>query len=310
MSRLNRALRECVDSALPSRTRGQLDRDANGRPNTNVGLLLPASVLREERAATEGGGGHTKKNSNTGSVCGGRWGGARGGARRSAVAVRAMPRKPAGRLTGGGGGVSRSGGGVEGREDEERDGGGGGGGDEVTPEAGWFWLRSHMLSFLLRQLPHRVAHVRHLKARLGTHFTCFTGTNVQILTQTALLGFPSRGAGGGHAGHAGSARGAEVEVEVGGVIGVHIRRGDACAASVGYRTPCQPLAAYVDAVLVLARTYRTSQVLYGKRLVALRPHAVVAEGLRALHSLIIHAGRPGAQALRSVSNFKAAYSSS
>ncbi len=223
---------------------------------------MPASVLREERDATEGGGGHTQKNSNTGSVCGGRWGGAWGAGRRSAVAVRAMPRKPAGGLAGGGGGV-------EGREDEERDGGGGGGGDEVTPEAGWFWLRSHMLSFLLRQLPHRVAHVRHLKARLGAHFTCFTGAKVQILTQTALLGFPSRGGGGGHAGHAGSARGAKVEVEVGGVIGVHIRRGDACAASVGYRTPCQPLAAYVDAVLVLARTYRTSQVLYGKRLVPL-----------------------------------------
>ena len=26
--------------------------------------------------------------------------------------------------------------------------------------------------------------------RLGTHFTCFTGTKVQILTQKALLGIP------------------------------------------------------------------------------------------------------------------------
>ena len=42
----------------------------------------------------------------------------------------------------------------------------------------------------------------------------------------------------------------------------------------------------------------------------LSPHAVLSQGLMALHSLNIHAGRPGDQALRSVSNFKVAYSSS
>ena len=41
---------------------------------------------------------------------------------------------------------------------------------------------------------------------------------------------------------------------------MHIRRGDACAASVGYRTPCQPLQVYVEAVVRMARRYNTSDV--------------------------------------------------
>jgi hypothetical protein len=41
---------------------------------------------------------------------------------------------------------------------------------------------------------------------------------------------------------------------------MHIRRGDACAASVGYRTPCQPLEAYLRAAEALAARYDVSEV--------------------------------------------------
>ena len=41
---------------------------------------------------------------------------------------------------------------------------------------------------------------------------------------------------------------------------MHIRRGDACAASVGYRTPCQPLEVYVASILEMARRYQTAEV--------------------------------------------------
>jgi hypothetical protein len=96
------------------------------------------------------------------------------------------------------GGQGNGEGGGEGEERRERRGGGG-----IVPVAGWFWMRSHLVSVALQLLPHREMYVRHLKAKLG---------------------FAPRGGRG-----------------VGGVVGVHIRRGDACAASVGYRTPCQPL---------------------------------------------------------------------
>lgn len=46
----------------------------------------------------------------------------------------------------------------------------------------------------------------------------------------------------------------------GGVIGAHIRRGDACAASVGYRTPCQPLEAYLVEIEKMAARYGATQV--------------------------------------------------
>jgi hypothetical protein len=106
--------------------------------------------------------------------------------------MRALP----GSNEGEGGGIGE--GGWGGEERRERRGGGG-----IGPVAGWFWMRSHLVSGALQLLPHREMYVRHLKAKLG---------------------FAPRGGRGG-----------------GGVVGVHIRRGDACAASVGYRTPCQPL---------------------------------------------------------------------
>ena len=44
------------------------------------------------------------------------------------------------------------------------------------------------------------------------------------------------------------------------VIGVHVRHGDACEASTGYRTPCQPVEAYMKEVKIIASTYGVREV--------------------------------------------------
>ena len=44
------------------------------------------------------------------------------------------------------------------------------------------------------------------------------------------------------------------------VIGVHIRRGDACEASVGYRTPCQPSSRFVESIQTMIDMFVATQV--------------------------------------------------
>jgi len=46
------------------------------------------------------------------------------------------------------------------------------------------------------------------------------------------------------------------------VIGVHVRHGDACEASTGYRTPCQPVEAYMKEVKVMASMYGVKEVCH------------------------------------------------
>ena len=203
--------------------RAGLERDSKGRPNTNVGLLVPSVAFLKPGESM----GHA----------GDRWQGR---------AVRVNP------------GVHR-----EGREnvggqdtqtghDRQNDQGGEAGTETVTPVVGWFWMRSHLLSAALQLLPHRSMDIRFLKAQLG-----FPSRNAPSFADTLGRGKAGEGKVDGSA----KAHDEHVSTSmVGGVVGVHIRRGDACAASVGYRTPCQPLQVYVEAVLQMVQRYQATDV--------------------------------------------------
>lgn len=125
-------------------------------------------------------------------------------------------------------------------------GGGGGGGDGGDKDKGAFWWRSHLAWFLIRPSASLSASIRLVKASIGW----------------------SQGEFGGG----------------GGVLGVHVRHGDACmhAQISNFRPECIPFSAYVERIQEMRRMYGVSKIFVATDDPAVVDEARALEGFKVM----------------------------